>query len=154
MRKGKYRLSRTQTLISLFAILPLLLASYWWLIWQSPWLFQPPADFYLEEVTETQKVFAYGTLKSPWVRMVVTRRISAGEPARLAGFEREALNLVEADLDTYVEGIVFEATPAELNRLDRYERIGIRYERRLHQLDNGQEAWVYHLLGLGGDTNQ
>lgn len=151
MKKSKRRLSRAQTLGLLFVALPLLLASYWWLIWQSPWLYQPPADFYLEEVTETQKVFAYGTLKSPWVRMIVTRRISAGEPARLAGFERQALNLVEADLNTYVEGIVFEATPRELSRLDRYERIGVRYERRLHQLENGQVAWVYHLLGVGQD---
>lgn len=142
----KRRLSRPLTLTLLLVLIPLLLASYWWLIWQSPWFYQPPADFPVIESEETQKVFAYGTLKSPWVRLVVTRRLSSAEPDRLQGFSREALNLAEADLDTFVEGVVFAARPSELRRLDRYERLGIRYERRLHQLESGTQAWVYHLL--------
>ena len=31
----------------------------------------------------------------------------------------------------------------ELSRLDRYERLGIRYERRTITLDDGTRAWVY-----------
>ena len=152
LNKNKPRLSRRQALISALLLLPLLIASYWWLIWQSPWLYQPPADFPVIESEEAQQVFAYGTLKSPWVRLVVTRRISGGEADRLQGFERRGLNLVEAELETKVEGIRFEARPEELRRLDRYERIGIRYERRLHYLESGQQAWVYHLLGPDADS--
>lgn len=144
-QSGKRRLSKTQALLLITGLLPLLLVSYWWLIWQSPWLYQPPVDLPLLDDRETHLVFAYGTLKSPLVRFIVTRRISSGEIARLPGYEREALNITPNE-GSYTEGIVFKATPEELRRLDRYERIGIRYERREHQLDNGQAAWVYHLL--------
>lgn len=144
----KRRFSRAQALLFIGGLLPLLLVSYWWLIWQSPWLYQPPVDLPALDDRETHLVFAYGTLKSPLVRLIVTRRISSGEPARLEGFERQALD-VEPNADSHVDGIVFEATPEELRRLDRYERIGIRYERREHQLDTGQTAWVYHLIPEG-----
>lgn len=141
----KRRLSKAQALWLIGGLLPLLLVSYWWLIWQSPWLYQPPVDLPALDDRETHLVFAYGTLKSPLVRFIVTGRISSGEAARLEGFERQALDVIPSE-GSSTEGVVFEATPGELRRLDRYERIGIRYERREHPLDTGQTAWVYHLL--------
>ena len=144
-RPRNSRLSKTQALLLLSGLLPLLLASYWWLVWQSPWLYQPPVDLPAVDDRESHLVFAYGTLKSPLVRMIVTHRISSGEAARLPGFEKQGLNIVPSE-ESHTRGIVFEATPEELRRLDRYERIGIRYGRREHELSSGQTAWVYHLL--------
>lgn len=126
-------------------LLPLLLVSYWWLIWQSPWLFQPPLDLPALDDRETHQVFAYGTLKSPFVRLVVTRRISQGEAAQLEGFERQGLDIVRSE-GAVTEGILFQVSVDELRRLDRYERLGIRYQRKELELRDGQVAWVYQLI--------
>jgi len=143
--KKRRRLTKAQSLLLISGLLPLLLVSYWWLIWQSPWLYQPPVDLPTLDDRETHQVFAYGTLKSPLVRLLVTRRISSGEAARLEGFERQALNLAP-NKEAFTDGILFEATPEELRRLDRYERIGIRYQRKELELADGQLAWVYQLI--------
>lgn len=90
-------------------------------------------------------VFAYATLRSDAVRLIVTGRRQATEPARLPGFRREGRTIVP-DPDGMVEGLRVTVGPAELARLDRYERVGIVYERVLLPLADGTSAWVYRFL--------
>jgi gamma-glutamylcyclotransferase (GGCT)/AIG2-like uncharacterized protein YtfP len=106
-----------------------------------------PAEILALEAEAPHRVFAYGTLRSPLVRFVVTGRAGEGAPARLSGHRREGRDVV-ADPEGVVEGYLLDVTTAELRRLDRYERLGTRYERVLMTLDSGEPAWVYRLLPL------
>lgn len=90
-------------------------------------------------------VFAYGTLTSPVVRIIVTWRLQETRPARLRGYRRDDRNIVP-DARAVVEGIVFDVTPRELRRLDLYERVGERYERISVILKDGETAWAYRAL--------
>jgi gamma-glutamylcyclotransferase (GGCT)/AIG2-like uncharacterized protein YtfP len=45
-----------------------------------------------------------------------------------------------------VAGRVFAVDARGLERLDRYEQTGLRYDRRIEELGDGTEAWVYRLI--------
>lgn len=98
----------------------------------------------------THRVFGYATLTNPVVRYVVTGRPISTEPARLADHRRVGRDL-EPEEGEYVEGRVFEVSPEELRRLDRYERLGERYERVRVELEDGAPAWIYLLLEPADD---
>ncbi len=124
--------------------LVLLLPVYLWLILLSPFFYTPPDD--LPALQEgTHRVFAFGTLKSPWVRFLVMGRAGVTEEASLPGKRREGLNII-ADPAAQTPGLVFEVNASELARLDRYERLGVRYERVKMALNDGSRAWVYRRL--------
>lgn len=121
-----------------------LLPVYLWLILLSPFFYSPPDHLpALEE--RTHRVFAFGTLKSPWVRLLVTGQIGESEAAFLPGNRREGLNII-VDPDAQTPGLVFEVDASQLARLDRYERLGVRYERVEMTLNDGSQAWVYRRL--------
>ena len=123
----------------------LLLGFFWiWLMWFSPFGYQPPAGMPAIEQTSHQ-VFVFGTLKSPWIRWLVMGRKGDVEPAELRGMRREKLTLV-SDPEQSTHGYLIKVTAEELARLDHYERLGVRYERVKMQLVDGQEAWVYRRL--------
>ncbi|WP_235263672.1 gamma-glutamylcyclotransferase family protein [Nitrincola sp. A-D6] len=91
------------------------------------------------------RVFAFGTLKQPWVRFIVTGHAGETKDAVLPGKRREGLNII-ADPSAQTPGLVFEVNGRQLARLDRYERLGVRYERVKMTLDDGSQAWVYRRL--------
>ena len=129
-------------------------SGYLWLTLLSPWSYHPPADLPAIEATmdgeRAHQVFAYGTLTRPWVRRIVMGRAGAASADALAGYRREALDVMpEAGART--TGLVFEVTPRELARLDRYERLGIRYARELKRLESGELAWVYRRLAAADE---
>ncbi len=78
-------------------------------------------------------------------RWVVMGRAGQAEPAVLEGFRRDGLDLTEAPGER-VEGEVIVVDADELERLDRYERLGIRYERVPVRLADGRMAWVYRRM--------
>lgn len=125
--------------------LALVAAFYFWLTMLSPFGFEVPEEFADIDPTREHRVFVYGTLRSPWVRRLVMGRSGVGEPARLSGYTKEALDLTP-DPEGVTEGYVITVSADELRRLDRYERIGVRYERFKLQLDDGSRAWVYRRL--------
>lgn len=90
-------------------------------------------------------VFAYGTLTSPLVRAVVTLSVQDARPARLPDWRRDGRD-IEALSGASTEGVVFEVSPRELLRLDRYERLGERYRRIPVTLEDGTAAWAYDRL--------
>lgn len=136
-----------RSLLSALVGLPLLLAAWLWFTLLSPFTYERPD--HLSPVAEgPHEVFVYGTLRLPLVRWLVTGRAGESEPAFLEGFRREGLDLAEAPGER-VAGELIRVSRRELERLDRYERLGVRYERVRLTLADGREAWVYRRLAEG-----
>lgn len=120
---------------------PLALAGWLWLSLLSPWTYDRPD--HLAPVQEgPHRVFVYGTLTHAPVRWLVYGRVGDPEPAVLEGYRRNDLDLEEAPRGE-VEGLVLTVDAGELARLDRYERLGIRYDRVRVTLADGRRAWAY-----------
>jgi len=116
-----------------------------WFSLFSPWGYDPPADLQPIDQGATHQVFVYGTLRQPIVRRLVTGRSIPTQPATLPDFFRQGLDLrPRAGAET--PGEVFVVDADELARLDRYERLGVRYERNKETLGDGETAWVYTRL--------
>ncbi|SEK23104.1 gamma-glutamylcyclotransferase family protein [Halomonas daqiaonensis] len=122
----------------------LVLAAWLWLSMLSPWTYDRPD--HLDPVQEgPHRVFVYGTLTYAPIRWLVYGRAGDPELAVLEGFERTGLDLSPAP-EARVEGLLLRVNAEELERLDRYERLGIRYERVRQALTDGRQAWVYRRL--------
>lgn len=116
-----------------------------WYRMLSPWGYTPPPDLPQIEAGVAQRVFAYGTLRNALVRrIVVGRHVRTGQ-AELPGYRKQGLDL-RAQAEASVEGEVFMVEADELRRLDRYERVGVRYERFEGVLGDGSRAWVYRRI--------
>ena len=135
----RYTLATVSVLVGVFI-------GYLWLTFASPFGYNPRPE-YLPAIDEdaTYSVFVYGTLTHPWVRWLVMGRAGEAEPAKLPGFRREELNIKATD-GAVTEGKVITVNADEIRALDRYERLGIRYERVELTLQNGKSAWVYRLM--------
>ena len=116
-------------------------AGWLWLTMLSPWFYDPP-DGLADIEQRTHQVFVYGTLRYAPVRLVVMRSFGAPSPAVLEGYQRDGLDL-SPQSESHVEGLLLRVNADELARLDRYERLGIHYERVTVTLRNGTSAWVY-----------
>ncbi|RUR27227.1 gamma-glutamylcyclotransferase [Vreelandella andesensis] len=121
-------------------------AGWLWLTMLSPWFYERPSHLPVIE-ERTHHVFVYGTLRYLPVRWVVMGSSGNPQPARLEGFTKEGLDLAPK-ANSYVEGLRLDVTASQLLRLDRYERLGIRYERIKHTLTDGSAAWVYVRLPM------
>lgn len=122
-----------------------IVAGYLWLTFASPFGYNPAGN--LPEIDEdaSYSVFVYGTLTKPWVRWLVMGRAGDSDPARLPGFRKEGLD-IRPVTGAVTDGEVITVDADELRALDRYERLGVRYERLELTLQNGRSAWVYRLL--------
>ncbi|QFU01639.1 AIG2-like family protein [Halomonas sp. THAF5a] len=130
---------------------PLALAGWLWLTMLSPFTYERPG--HLPPIQEgPHRVFVYGTLTHAPIRWLVYGRAGEPRPAVLEGFRRRGLDLASCG-ECEVEGLRLSVTAEELARLDRYERLGIRYERVRLTLRDGTSAWVYRRLPepAGGD---
>ena len=137
-------MTRLRLVLLCLLLAPLGLVAWLWWTMLSPYTYDRPGD--LPPIDKgTHAVFVYGTLRYAPVRWVVMGRAGETEPAVLEGFRREGLDLTEAPGER-VEGEVVEVSARELARLDRYERLGLRYERVRLSLDDDREAWVYRRL--------
>ena len=90
---------------------------------------------------QSERVFVYGTLQSPLVRLYACRCITPHHPATVSGWRRDGLTIHPATEHT-VTGQILHVTPVELARFDRYERVPHRYARKQITTSNGV-AWVY-----------
>jgi hypothetical protein len=104
-------------------------------------------------------LFSYGTLQDPNVQTSLFGRHLHGEPDELIGFEcsfrivddrafaaasgRESHAIVRfnGDVQSRVDGTVFEVSEQELEKADRYEPAG--YTRISAMLASGRPVWVY-----------
>ncbi|MDX5433587.1 MAG: gamma-glutamylcyclotransferase [Halomonas sp.] len=122
----------------------LAIVGWLWLTMLSPLTYDRPD--HLPEIDEGEHaVFVYGTMRFAPVRWVVMGRAGETEAAVLEGFRREGLDLAEAP-DERVQGEIVVVDADELERLDRYERLGNRYQRVPMRLADGRVAWVYRRL--------
>jgi len=138
------RKSIRHTLVALLTGLALGMG-YLWLTFASSFGYNPPGNLPVVDDDTTYSVFVYGTLTKPWVRWLVMGRAGDSEPAELPGFRKEALDIKPAG-GAITRGQVISVSADELRALDRYERLGVRYERVELTLKNGQSAWVYRLM--------
>jgi len=100
-------------------------------------------------MTDSYRLFAYGTLLDPTIQRNIIGREVTATPATLPGFVRREVNLggvtyprIEPEADAFVEGAVLEGiTEVELARVDGYE--GDDYARVLVTLTDGTTAFTY-----------
>lgn len=118
---------------------------YTWFTMLSPWGYTAPDGLEPIDDSRQHRLFVFGTLRSPVIRWVVMGRAGDQIPATLEGYRKEALD-ISPDPEAEVHGYVLTVSPRELSRLDRYERLGIRYERVTMALADGTSAWVYRRL--------
>lgn len=138
-----------RTLVRLLAggaLLALVLAGWLWWSLLSPFGYQPPPGLPAIDATRTHHVFAYGSLRSAMTRRLAMGRTGDPQPAVLPGYERDGRRNVLPAPGEETRGVVFEVSAEELRRLDRYERLGIRYERVEAPLASGRSVWVYRRL--------
>lgn len=125
-------------------IAPLGVVGWLWLILLSPWTYDRP-----EHLSPVQagphRLFVYGTLRYAPIRWLVYGRTGDPERVVLPGYRREGLDLV-VDQGSRVEGLLLRLDAEELSRLDRYERLGYRYERIRVTLADGRQVWSYRRL--------
>ncbi|GHC26694.1 gamma-glutamylcyclotransferase family protein [Aidingimonas halophila] len=134
MRRWRY-------LLAAIAGVPVCIALYLWLTLLSPFLYERPDSLDAIE-PGTHQVFVYGTLQYAPVRWLVYGRSGNPETVYLENFRRDGLDL-EPVSGSRVEGLLLTVDEKELAKLDRYERLGIRYERQRLTLSDGSRAWVY-----------
>jgi gamma-glutamylcyclotransferase (GGCT)/AIG2-like uncharacterized protein YtfP len=118
---------------------------YLWVIFVSPIGYSAPDNLPTIEENEIHQVFVYGTLTKTWVRYLVMGRTGDSRAAKLPGFRKDKLN-IKPDADAFIDGQIISVNAQELRALDRYERLGVRYERVKLTMQNGESAWVYRLI--------
>ncbi len=130
--------------ILLFTVaLLLVLGGLWfWYIFLSDHGHNMPEDVPGVDDEPPHAVFVYGSLTRPSVRRLILGHTGDPEPATLPGHRRDGLNL-DTEADARTEGLLLHVSTEELRRLDRYERLGVRYERVRVRLSSGDEAWAY-----------
>ncbi|WP_275287662.1 gamma-glutamylcyclotransferase family protein [Halomonas elongata] len=130
--------------LSSLCLTPFALAGWFWLTWLSPWTYERP-DALPDVASGQHQLFVYGTLRHAPIRWLVYGRAGDPETVTLPGYRREGLDLEPAEGNS-VPGLLLTVDAEELERLDRYERLGIRYYRQEVTLSSGQQAWVYRRL--------
>ena len=133
---------RRWLVIALLGIVGVL--AWLWLTMLSPWFYERPDDV-ADIEQRTHHVFVYGTLTYAPVRWLVMGANGQPRPARLENYRKNGLDLSFAE-NAHVEGLRLTVTPEQLRRLDRYERLGVRYTRQEITLADGSRAWVYRRL--------
>lgn len=120
------------------------IVTWCWLILLSPWGYERPDDV-ADIEQRTHQVFVYGTLTYAPVRWLVIQANGHPQPARLENYRKNGLDLSFAE-KAHVDGLRLSVTPEQLRKLDRYERLGVRYTRQQITLADGSRAWVYRRL--------
>jgi gamma-glutamylcyclotransferase (GGCT)/AIG2-like uncharacterized protein YtfP len=123
----------------------LLAAGCAWLVLLGPYGYEAPDTPATIDEGRIHTVFVYGTLRNRLVRRVVIGRSVEVRPATLPGYRKEGLDVVP-EPGSHTTGLVFEVGGVALRRLDRYERVGVRYVRIERVLADGTPAWVYRRL--------
>lgn len=117
---------------------------YLWWVFVSPFGYSPQRIDNLSEQA-SYRVFAYGTLTNPVIRWLIIHQQVETQSAQLRDYHQDGLD-VHARKGAVTEGLVFEVNAKALRKLDRYERVGERYERVKMSLADGSQAWVYQRL--------
>ena len=96
-----------------------------------------------------QNLFTYGTLRDPATQQrLLGRTLGDGAPDTLRGYRlakltgiHEVYSILQPHAGSVVEGMLFEVSDDELDRLDAYE--GEAYQRVSVRLVSKTRAWAY-----------
>ena len=96
-----------------------------------------------------EKLFSYGTLREPETQQrLLGRTLGAGAPDTLRGYRLATLtgvhqvySILQPHPGSTVDGVLFEVSEDELERLDIYE--GEAYQRVSVRLVSKTRAWAY-----------
>lgn len=100
-------------------------------------------------VSKLYTVFVYGTLLNRDVRDAIIGRSTTTYSDVLEGYKKVGLNIVE-EPKSEVDGVYFEVTAEELERLDKYEGVATGLYKRVDvTLASGDEAIVYQKCNPG-----
>ena len=96
-----------------------------------------------------EKLFAYGTLRNPATQQrLLGRTLGQGAPDSVRGYRlakltgiHEVYSILQPHPGSVVEGMLFEVSADELQRLDAYE--GEAYQRVSVRLVSRTRAWAY-----------
>ncbi len=96
-----------------------------------------------------QKLFTYGTLRDPATQQrLLGRTLGDGSPDTLRGYRlakltgiHEVYSILQPQAGSTVEGMLYEVSDDELDRLDAYE--GEAYQRVSVRLVSKTRAWAY-----------
>jgi len=96
-----------------------------------------------------QKLFTYGTLRDPATQQrLLGRTLGDGAPDTLRGYRlakltgiHEVYSILQPHAGSTVEGMLYEVSDDELDRLDAYE--GEAYQRVSVRLVSKTRAWAY-----------
>lgn len=122
---------------------------YLWWVLLSPFGYQLPDGHVPAVEAGEQQVFVYGTLRNPLVRWLVLGRPVSSEEVVMPGYRKQGLDIMPEPA-AGVRGELLTVQPSGLRRLDRYERLGIRYQRVAAKLEDGRRVWVYRRLPREG----
>ncbi len=108
-------------------------------------------------MNETELLFSYGTLQDEQVQIETFGRTLKGYNDTLLDYELAQVEIKDTAVvklsgkthhpmavksaGNQVHGVVFEITPAELARSDKYEVDD--YQRIIGNFKSGKQAWVY-----------
>ncbi len=110
-------------------------------------------------MSETERLFSYGTLQTEAVQLSTFGRRLDGRPDALLGYRLRMIKIEDEDFvvasgaeyhrtleftgnsSDFVEGTVFSVTQQELEQADAYEPDG--YKRTQIKLRSGTKAWTY-----------
>ena len=135
-------------LLAAIAIFALVSVAWLWFVLLSPWGFTLPPHAAATHAEVSHRVFVYGTLRWRPVRWLVIGKDVPVEPSSLPDYRKDGLHVSPSAGDR-VRGEVFVVDGVELRRLDRYERLGVRYQRVEKTLSDGSVAWVYQRIEGG-----
>lgn len=139
------RSSGKRTLVGALLATVLLVALLWWHVMLNPWSFDFPEHWEPADDAVSHPVFVYGSLTLAPVRLLVKGRAGQTEAVTLSGYTRRGLD-INPEPGAELPGLLLEVSADELRRLDRYERLGVRYTREWMTLSDGTQAWVYRRL--------
>ena len=96
-----------------------------------------------------EKLFTYGTLRDPATQQkLLGRTLGGGIPDTVRGYRlakltgiHEVYSILQPHPGATVDGVLFEVSAEELERLDAYE--GDAYERVSIRLVSKTRAWAY-----------
>lgn len=133
-------------LLMAFVAAVLVTGFFWWLLWLrllGPFGYSLPEGMQYQQ--HSYQLFVYGTLRNRWLRWVIIGQDVAVTADGLPGFQKQGLTVV-ANQAAVTSGLRLEVSARQLQRLDRYERLGQRYCRFKVSLLSGESAWVYQRM--------
>ena len=106
-----------------------------------------PAEL-MEIASDSQLLFAYGTLMDPTIQEKVLGRVVVSVADQLSGYAMGKITIGDSEfriirpqVGDIIDGMVLSVTDADLEQMDIYETAA--YQRQKVILKSGKKTWAY-----------